>query len=81
LGQGGFGIRVCSNEVDTHSTRDDNSKRVKNTSLIILNLLQNQPDNFNQLGTNHPRVKGIDVCSNNRPGQLQWNKYKKGGKL
>jgi hypothetical protein len=66
------GIQVCTNEVDNHSPRGDNSERVK-LHLISLKIFFSRTSRPNsiKLGTNYPWVKGIQVCSNKGPCPLQ----------
>jgi hypothetical protein len=67
----GKGIQVCSNEGDHPSLRGDNSKKVKKTLIFFLNFSRTTGHNSIKLGTNHPWVKGIQVCANKWPGPLQ----------
>jgi hypothetical protein len=39
--------------------------------IVTVNLLQNEQAKINQLCTNYPWVKRIQVCSNKGPGPLQ----------
>ena len=61
-------IQVCSNEVPTPFLEGILLQKLENTSFTLKNLLQqNQWANFNQIGTMHLWVKGIQVCSNVGP--------------
>jgi hypothetical protein len=68
----GEGIQVCSNEGDCPSPRGDNSKTIKIhwKFLKIFFSITSRPNSI-KLGTHHPCVKVIQVCSNKGPGPLQ----------
>jgi hypothetical protein len=65
------GIQVCSKEGDRPSPRGDNTGRVKIhwKFFKIFFFRTNRPNSIKR-GTNYLWVKGIQVCSNKRPGPL-----------
>jgi hypothetical protein len=76
------GIQVCSQEGDSPSPRGDNSKKVKiHSKFLKIFFFRTNGPNSMKLGTNHPWVKGIQVCSNKGPGPLQMGNNHKNVKL
>jgi hypothetical protein len=75
----GKGIQVCSNEGDSPSPRGDNSERVKIHWNFLKIFSRTSKPNSIKLGTNHPLIKGIQVCSNKWPGLLQRGDNHKNG--
>jgi hypothetical protein len=66
----GEGIQVSSNEGDCPSSRGDNSKTMKIHWKLYKIFSRTSRPNSIKLGTHHPCVKGIQVCSNKGPGAL-----------
>jgi hypothetical protein len=68
----GEGFHVCSKEGDRSPTRGNNSKRVKiHRQFFKIFFSRTSRPNSIKLGTNYLWAKGIEVCSNKRPGPLQ----------
>jgi hypothetical protein len=65
------GIQDCSKEGDSPSRRGDNSGRVKMHWKFFKTFSRTSWPKSIKLGTNHPWVKGIQVCSNKGPGPFK----------
>ena len=59
--------QICSNEGPHLFSRRDNYEIAKSLTKLRNLILQNRWANFNQMGTKHPWVKGIQVCSIEEP--------------
>ena len=78
----GEGIQVCSNEGQDPSSRGDNGKRVKiHRDLLKIFFSRTSRPISIKLDTNHPGVKGIQVCSNEGPGPLSKGDNHKNAKI
>ena len=64
-----IGIQIYSNEGTRSFPRGDNEKKIKNTWTELKNhlFLQNELEISTKLGTKHPWVKRVQVCSNEGP--------------
>jgi hypothetical protein len=77
------GIQVCSNDDSWSFSRGDNNEKCRNTLKIFFKIFFSRttgPISFN-LGTNHPWVKGIQVCSNEGSDPLQRGDNLKNAKI
>ena len=75
----GKGIQICSNEVQCLTHRGDNWEIIKiNWQLLKIFFSGTTGPNSTKLGTEHPWVKEIQICSNKGPhpcqkGKQLWN--------